>query len=151
MYPFHTEEKVLMLHGTEFRFCLGMAMNTPSSVYKPLYEYRILWVSNSPHLCEICTTLLVVTQHLPLCMVSSFTKHPACLKQHQVWLPTSSRVAPKARPLVGTTPTTKQLVGQVADEVTLHTGGTAYSRGVIALAVAHGELRFWSKRMILPQ
>ncbi|RWW59373.1 hypothetical protein BHE74_00033692, partial [Ensete ventricosum] len=30
-YPFYTEEKVLMLHGAEFRSRLGMAMNTPSS------------------------------------------------------------------------------------------------------------------------
>ncbi|RRT68911.1 hypothetical protein B296_00033473 [Ensete ventricosum] len=44
-----------------------MATNTPSSVYKPLHKYRILQVSNSPHLCEFCTTLSVVTQHLPLC------------------------------------------------------------------------------------
>ncbi|RWW21128.1 hypothetical protein GW17_00014738 [Ensete ventricosum] len=65
-YPFHVEEKVLMLHGGEFRSHLGMATNTPSSVYKPLHEYGILRVSNSPHLCEFCITLSVVTQHLPL-------------------------------------------------------------------------------------
>ncbi|RWW27839.1 hypothetical protein GW17_00007712 [Ensete ventricosum] len=53
------------------------ATNTPSSVYKPLHEYRILRVSNSPHLCELCTTLSVITQHLPLYTVSSFTKRPA--------------------------------------------------------------------------
>ncbi|RWV82746.1 hypothetical protein GW17_00055727 [Ensete ventricosum] len=76
-YPFHIEEKVLMVHGTEFRLCFGMATNTPSSMYKPLHEYRILRVSNSPHLYELCVTLSVITQHLPLCMVSSFTKHPA--------------------------------------------------------------------------
>ncbi|RRT33945.1 hypothetical protein B296_00037793 [Ensete ventricosum] len=76
MYPFHVEEKVLMLHGTKFYSHLRMATNTPSSVYKPLHEYRILQVSNSPHLCERCTTLSVITQHLPLCTVSSFTKHP---------------------------------------------------------------------------
>ncbi|RWW83736.1 hypothetical protein BHE74_00007741 [Ensete ventricosum] len=39
---------------------LGMATNTPSSVYKPLHEYRILRVSNSPHLYELCTTLSYV-------------------------------------------------------------------------------------------
>ncbi|RRT40113.1 hypothetical protein B296_00051717 [Ensete ventricosum] len=60
----------------KFRSCLGMAKNTPSSVYKPLHEYQILRVSNSPHLCELCTTLSVVTQHLPLCTVPSFTKRP---------------------------------------------------------------------------
>ncbi|RWW46753.1 hypothetical protein BHE74_00047297, partial [Ensete ventricosum] len=76
-YPFHVEEKVLMLHGTEFRSLLRMATNILSSVYKPLHEHRILRVSNSPHLCELCTTLSVVTQHLPLCTVSSFTKRPA--------------------------------------------------------------------------
>ncbi|RWW66190.1 hypothetical protein BHE74_00026455 [Ensete ventricosum] len=69
-------KKVLMLHGAEFRSCLGMAKNTPSSVYKPLHEYQILRVSNSPHLCELCTTLSVITQHLPLCTVPSFTKRP---------------------------------------------------------------------------
>ncbi|RZR92341.1 hypothetical protein BHM03_00020614 [Ensete ventricosum] len=69
-----------MPHGAEFQSRLGMATNTPSSVYKPLHEYRILRVSNSPHLCELCTTLSVVAQHLPLCTVSSFTKRPACLK-----------------------------------------------------------------------
>ncbi|RZS07303.1 hypothetical protein BHM03_00038125, partial [Ensete ventricosum] len=36
-YPFHVEEKVLML--PEFRSLLRMATNTPSSVYKPLHEY----------------------------------------------------------------------------------------------------------------
>ncbi|RWV98554.1 hypothetical protein BHE74_00058206 [Ensete ventricosum] len=76
-----------------------MATNTPSSVYKPLHDYRILRVSNSPHLCEPCTTLSVVTQHLPLCTVSSFTKHPACLEHHQVWLPTSSRSSNSAIPI----------------------------------------------------
>ncbi|RWW55095.1 hypothetical protein BHE74_00038282, partial [Ensete ventricosum] len=73
------EKKVLMLHGAEFRSRLGMATNTPSSMYKPLYEYRILQISNSPHLCELCTTLSVVAQHLPLCTISSFTKRPPCL------------------------------------------------------------------------
>ncbi|RWW57011.1 hypothetical protein BHE74_00036234 [Ensete ventricosum] len=76
-YPFHVEEKVLMLHGVEFRSRLRMATNTPSSVYRPLHEYRILRVSNSPHLCELRTTLSVITQHLPLCTVSSITKRPA--------------------------------------------------------------------------
>ncbi|RWW87539.1 hypothetical protein BHE74_00003632 [Ensete ventricosum] len=33
-YPFHVEEKVLMLHGVEFRSHLGMATNTPY-VHKP--------------------------------------------------------------------------------------------------------------------
>ncbi|RWW31454.1 hypothetical protein GW17_00003913 [Ensete ventricosum] len=41
-----------------------MATNTPSSVYKPLHEYQIPRVSNSPHLCELCTTLSVVEQHI---------------------------------------------------------------------------------------
>ncbi|RWW70583.1 hypothetical protein BHE74_00021728 [Ensete ventricosum] len=61
MYPFHVEEKVLMLHGTEFRSLLRMVTNTPSSVYKPLHEYRILRVSNFPHLCELCTTSSIIT------------------------------------------------------------------------------------------
>ncbi|RWW30810.1 hypothetical protein GW17_00004612 [Ensete ventricosum] len=87
---FHVEEKVLMLHGTEFRSRLGMTTNTPSSVYKPLHEYRILRVSNSPHLCEFYTTLSVVTQHVPLCTVSSLTKYPTCIEHYQVWLSTSS-------------------------------------------------------------
>ncbi|RRT78575.1 hypothetical protein B296_00007296 [Ensete ventricosum] len=65
-YHFHVKEKVLMLHGTEFRSRLGMAMNTPSFVYKPLHEYRILRVNNSPHFCELCTTVSVITQHIPL-------------------------------------------------------------------------------------
>ncbi|RZR75370.1 hypothetical protein BHM03_00055931, partial [Ensete ventricosum] len=34
-YPFHVEEKVLMLHSIEFRSRLGMATNTLSSMYKP--------------------------------------------------------------------------------------------------------------------
>ncbi|RWW39096.1 hypothetical protein BHE74_00055603 [Ensete ventricosum] len=67
-----------------------MTTNTPSSVYKPLHEYRILRVSNSPHLCEFYTTLSVVTQHVPLCTVSSLTKYPTCLEHYQVWLSTSS-------------------------------------------------------------
>ncbi|RWW11025.1 hypothetical protein GW17_00025399 [Ensete ventricosum] len=75
-YPFHAKEKVLMLHGVEFLSRLGMATNTPSSVYKPLHEYRILRVSNSPHLYKLCTTLSVIAQHLPLCTVLSFTKRP---------------------------------------------------------------------------
>ncbi|RWW46761.1 hypothetical protein BHE74_00047288 [Ensete ventricosum] len=76
-YPFHAEEKVLMLHGVEFRSHLRMGTNTLLSVYKPLHEYRILRVSNSPHLCELCTTLTVIEQHIPLYTVSSFTKCPA--------------------------------------------------------------------------
>ncbi|RZR81248.1 hypothetical protein BHM03_00007453 [Ensete ventricosum] len=91
--------KVLMLHGTEFRSRLGMATNTSSSVYKPLHEYRILRASNSPHLCEFCTTFSIVTQHLPLCTISSLTKHPSCLEHHQVWLPTSSRSSNSAIPI----------------------------------------------------
>ncbi|RWW12320.1 hypothetical protein BHE74_00025728 [Ensete ventricosum] len=59
---------------------LGMATNTSSSVYKPLDKYQILQVNNSPHLCELCTTLSVVAQHIPLCTVLSFTKRHACLK-----------------------------------------------------------------------
>ncbi|RWV82791.1 hypothetical protein GW17_00055675, partial [Ensete ventricosum] len=59
-YHFHAEEKVRMLHGIEFRSHLGMGTNTMSSVYKPLDEYRSLRVSNSPHLCELCTTLTVI-------------------------------------------------------------------------------------------
>ncbi|RWW22932.1 hypothetical protein GW17_00012843, partial [Ensete ventricosum] len=98
-YPFHVEEKVLMLHGIDFRSRLGMATNIPSSVYKPLYEYRILRVSNSPHLCEFYTTLSVVAQHLPLCTVSSFTKRVACLEHRQVWLSTSSRSSNLAIPI----------------------------------------------------
>ncbi|RWW04463.1 hypothetical protein GW17_00032307, partial [Ensete ventricosum] len=74
---FYVEEKVLMLHPTEFRSYVRMATNTLSSAYKPLHEFRIIRVSNSPHLCELCTTLSVVTQHLPLCTVSSITKRPA--------------------------------------------------------------------------
>ncbi|RWV78296.1 hypothetical protein GW17_00060754 [Ensete ventricosum] len=77
MYPIHVEEKVLMLYGAEFRLRLRMGTNTLSSVYKPLHEYRILQVSNSPHLCELCTTLTIIEQHIPLYMVLSFTKRPA--------------------------------------------------------------------------
>ncbi|RWV78467.1 hypothetical protein GW17_00060561 [Ensete ventricosum] len=73
-YPFHAEEKVLMLHGIEFRSCLGMGMNTLSSVYKPLHKYRSLRVSNFPHLYELCTTLTVIEQHIPFYIVSSLTK-----------------------------------------------------------------------------
>ncbi|RZR93738.1 hypothetical protein BHM03_00022306, partial [Ensete ventricosum] len=98
-YPFDTEEKVLMLYGTEFRSRLGMATNTSSSVYKPLHEYRILRVGNAPHLCELYTTLSVVVQHLPLCTVSSFTKCPSCLEHRQVWLPTSRRNSNLAIPI----------------------------------------------------
>ncbi|RWW20672.1 hypothetical protein GW17_00015208 [Ensete ventricosum] len=57
-----------------------MVTSTLSFVYKPFYEYRILRVSNSPHLRELCTTLSVVAQHIPPYMVSSFTKRPACLE-----------------------------------------------------------------------
>ncbi|RWW38474.1 hypothetical protein BHE74_00056287 [Ensete ventricosum] len=75
--PHYTlQEKVLMLHGIEFRSRLGMGTNTLSSVYKPLHKYRIIRVSNSPHLCELCTTLMVIEQHIPLYTVSSFTKRP---------------------------------------------------------------------------
>ncbi|RZR88938.1 hypothetical protein BHM03_00016602 [Ensete ventricosum] len=35
--------------------------------------------SHSPHLFELCTTLSVIAQHLPLCTVSSFTKCPLAL------------------------------------------------------------------------
>ncbi|RRT53800.1 hypothetical protein B296_00037401, partial [Ensete ventricosum] len=58
---------------------LGMATNTLSSTYRPLYEYQIFRVSNFPHLYEHCTTLSVVIQHIPLFMVSSFTKRPLAL------------------------------------------------------------------------
>nr|RRT70963.1 hypothetical protein B296_00019502 [Ensete ventricosum] len=47
-----------------------MTTNTPSFAYMPLHECRILRVSNSPHLCELCTTLLVVAQHISLCTIS---------------------------------------------------------------------------------
>ncbi|RWW90076.1 hypothetical protein BHE74_00000782 [Ensete ventricosum] len=60
--------------------CLGMATDTPSCVYKPLHEYQILRVSNSPHLYELCTTLSIVVQPIPLCTVSPITKSPACLE-----------------------------------------------------------------------
>ncbi|RWV83136.1 hypothetical protein GW17_00055302 [Ensete ventricosum] len=83
-YPFYVEENVLMLHGTEFRSCLGIATNTLSSVYKPLHECRVLRVSNFPHLCELCITLSVVMQHLIICTVSSFAKRPVCLENSQV-------------------------------------------------------------------
>ncbi|RWW71637.1 hypothetical protein BHE74_00020609 [Ensete ventricosum] len=76
-----------------------MTTNIPSSAYKPLHEYRILRVSNSPHLCELCTTLLIVAQHIPLYTVSSFTKRPACLEHRQVWLLTSSRSSNSAIPI----------------------------------------------------
>ncbi|RZR75106.1 hypothetical protein BHM03_00049514 [Ensete ventricosum] len=75
-YPFYAEEKVLMLHGIEFRSRLGMGTNTLSSVYKPLHKYRIIRVSNSPHLRELCITLMVIKQHIPLYTVLSFTKRP---------------------------------------------------------------------------
>ncbi|RWW80512.1 hypothetical protein BHE74_00011168 [Ensete ventricosum] len=42
-HPSHAEQKVLMLHGVEFR-SLGRATDTPSSAYKPLHEYRILQI-----------------------------------------------------------------------------------------------------------
>ncbi|RRT37624.1 hypothetical protein B296_00038655 [Ensete ventricosum] len=77
---------------------LGIAVNTPSSAYKPLHEYQILRVSNSPHLCELCTTLSIVAEHIPLCTVSSFTKRPACLEYRQVWLPTPSHSSNSAIP-----------------------------------------------------
>ncbi|RZS03115.1 hypothetical protein BHM03_00033252, partial [Ensete ventricosum] len=83
-YPFYVKERVLRLHGAAFRSRLGMVTNTPSSVYKPLHEYRILRVSNSLHLCELCTTLSVIERHIPLYMISSFTKRPACLEHHQI-------------------------------------------------------------------
>ncbi|RRT72504.1 hypothetical protein B296_00034507 [Ensete ventricosum] len=70
---------------------LGITTITPLSAYKPLHEYRILRVSNSPHLCELYTTISIVEQHIPLCTVLSFTKRPTCLEHRQVWLPTSSR------------------------------------------------------------
>ncbi|RWW20711.1 hypothetical protein GW17_00015161 [Ensete ventricosum] len=63
---------------------LGMVTNTPSSAYKPLHEYQVLRVSNSLNFCELCITLSVVAQHIPLCTVSSFTKRPACLEHRQV-------------------------------------------------------------------
>ncbi|RZR87288.1 hypothetical protein BHM03_00014662 [Ensete ventricosum] len=59
-YPFHLEEKVLMLDGAEFQSRPGMGTNTLSSMYKPLHEYRSLRVSNFSHLCELCTTLSVI-------------------------------------------------------------------------------------------
>ena len=77
---------------------LGMATNIPSSAYKPMHEYRILRVSNSPHLCELCTTLSVAEQLIPLCMVSSFAKRLACLEHHQVKLSTLSRNSNSAIP-----------------------------------------------------
>ncbi|RZS08436.1 hypothetical protein BHM03_00039431 [Ensete ventricosum] len=49
---------------------LQIATNTPSFAYKPLHEYRIHRVSNSPHLCELCTTLLFLMQHIPLFTIS---------------------------------------------------------------------------------
>ncbi|RRT37844.1 hypothetical protein B296_00030084 [Ensete ventricosum] len=63
-----------------------------------MHEFRILRVSNSPHLCELCITLSVVVQHISLYTVSSFTKHPAYLEHHQVWLPTSSHSSNSAIP-----------------------------------------------------
>ncbi|RRT83142.1 hypothetical protein B296_00008857 [Ensete ventricosum] len=77
---------------------LGMTTDTPSSAYKPLHEYRILRVSNSPHLCELCITISVIVQHIPLCTVSSFTKRPACLEHRQVWLLMSSHNSNSAIP-----------------------------------------------------
>ncbi|RWW29617.1 hypothetical protein BHE74_00002988 [Ensete ventricosum] len=75
-----------------------MTTNTPSFAYMPLHECRILRVSNSPHLCELCTTLLVVAQHISLCTISSFAKRLACHEHHQVWLPMSSRSSNSAIP-----------------------------------------------------
>nr|ABF72022.1 hypothetical protein MA4_82I11.28 [Musa acuminata] len=66
---------------------LGTATDSPSFAYKPLHEYLILQVSNSSHLCELCTTLKVAKQPIPPCMVLFFAKCPACLEHHQVWLP----------------------------------------------------------------
>ncbi|RWV96456.1 hypothetical protein GW17_00040826 [Ensete ventricosum] len=77
---------------------LGIVMNNPSSTHKSLHEYRILSYNNSPHLFELYTTLSVAEQPIPPYTVSSFTKHPTCLKGHQVWLPISSRSSNSAIP-----------------------------------------------------
>ncbi|RRT63353.1 hypothetical protein B296_00042767 [Ensete ventricosum] len=70
-----------------------------SSVYKPLHEYRVLRVSNSPHQCELCITLSVVVQTISLCTVSFFTKCLACLEHRQVWLPMPCRSSNSATPI----------------------------------------------------
>ncbi|RRT60511.1 hypothetical protein B296_00026739 [Ensete ventricosum] len=77
---------------------LGMATNTQSFAYKPFHEYRIFRVSNSPHPYELCTTLSVIVQYIPLYTVSTFTKRRACLEHYQVWLPTSSHCSNSAIP-----------------------------------------------------
>ncbi|RRT41630.1 hypothetical protein B296_00038259 [Ensete ventricosum] len=65
-YPLHAEEKVLMLHGPEFQSRLGMAMNTPSSVYKPLHE--------SFELAIPLTSVSFVQLFQLLCNTSHFTR-----------------------------------------------------------------------------
>lgn len=60
--------------------CLGMATNSPSSVYKPLYE----WVGNFPRLCELCITFSIAEQFIPSCIVSSFATCFTCLEHYQV-------------------------------------------------------------------
>ncbi|RRT34742.1 hypothetical protein B296_00040529 [Ensete ventricosum] len=75
-----------------------MATDTPLSAYNPLYEYRILRVSNFLYLCELCITLSVIVQPIPLYTVSFFTKHPACLEHHQVWLSMLSHSSNSATP-----------------------------------------------------
>ncbi|RWW55745.1 hypothetical protein BHE74_00037580 [Ensete ventricosum] len=114
---------------------LGMVMNTPLSAYKPLHEYRILRVSNSPHIYEFYITLSVVAQHIPLCTVSSFIKRPTYLEHRQVWLPT-----------VGILAFHQALVRQPRDPLVvaiftlaLHNGGNLSEAVDIAEKIAHSH------------
>ncbi|RZS22915.1 hypothetical protein BHM03_00055746 [Ensete ventricosum] len=109
MYPIHVEEKVLMLYGAEFRLRLRMGTNTLSSVYKPLHEYRILQVSNSPHLCELCTTLTIIEQHIPLYMKDTdkhehFIEHLIYIVVRDITLLPSLAAAISLSPLPQPTP-----------------------------------------------
>ncbi|RRT34072.1 hypothetical protein B296_00054525 [Ensete ventricosum] len=137
-----------------------MATNTPLSVYKPLHEYRILRVSNSPHLYELCITLSVVEQHISLCTVSSFTKRPAGLEHRQVWSPTPSRSSNLAIPTfvrVVSSHTGKEaspcpvpsLRGEtLVSTVPIGSGRYAYRYPVGSVRIAHTG-RYSSKRKTL--
>ncbi|RRT77915.1 hypothetical protein B296_00000452 [Ensete ventricosum] len=89
-YPFHIEEKVLMLHGAEFRSHLGMATNTSASVYKPCMSIEsfelaipLTFVSFAQLFRSLRNTSHFARSHLS-------PSAPLCLEHRQVWLPTSS-------------------------------------------------------------
>ncbi|CAL9192537.1 unnamed protein product [Musa hybrid cultivar] len=97
-YPSHAEEKVLMLHWHRVSAALGWPRTFHRPHTSPCMSTGIFRVSNSPHLCELCTTLSVAEQLIPLCMVSSFAKRLACLEHHQVKLSTLSHSSNSAIP-----------------------------------------------------